>query len=192
MPERVAVSAAATPSAGGRERPLASAGRESGAGAGLGARRGWALAAELSAGCCERGAGRLPVAGRAAAPGARRRAVCACLLPSVAPPPCRSSPSSLTNSLPCFSPAPRASALWMLAASCCDRRMCVCPGPRRIGRYLAPVLLERRARGPDGTRGRDCQAGPRPRAETWPQGRIDGSARVECFLFLLPPSPPTG
>lgn len=26
--------------------------------------------------------------------------------------------------------------LWMLSAPCCDdRRMCVCPGPRRIGRY---------------------------------------------------------
>lgn len=50
--------------------------------------------------------------------------------------------------------------------------------------------LERRARGSDGTRGRDCQAGQCPRAETWPEGRINGSACVECYLFLLPPPRP--
>lgn len=31
--------------------------------------------------------------------------------------------------------------LWMLSAPCCDdRRMCVCPGPRRIGRYSLNYL----------------------------------------------------
>lgn len=47
--------------------------------------------------------------------------------------------------------------------------------------------LERRARGSDGTRGRDCQAGLCLRAETRPEGRIDGSSCLECFLFLLSP-----
>lgn len=51
-------------------------------------------------------------------------------------------PSVLSNELSALllPPFPRASALWMLAASCCDRRMCVCPGPRRIGTYLAAGL----------------------------------------------------
>lgn len=42
----------------------------------------------------------------------------------------------------------------------------MCPGPRRIGMYLAPVRAG--ARGSDGTRGRDWQAGVCPKTETWP------------------------
>lgn len=124
--------------------------RSRGASGGSGLRRGDAQRWRGGAGR-ER---RLAPAGRRAEPGGRGEGsvcpqsgcVCACLLSA----PLRSAgavclsvrPSVLSNELSALllPPFPRASALWMLAASCCDRRMCVCPGPRRIGTYFAAGL----------------------------------------------------
>lgn len=127
----------------------------------------------------------------AAARCVRGAAACVLCLPPGAPP---GAPSSLTSSpplllrplffLPPFSlpfprPPPRASALWMLAASCCDRRMCVCPGPRRIGMYLAPVFG---GGGVGGPQGRACLV-PSPlfSSSLLPSGQVSDSAVQEVF-----------
>lgn len=100
---------ATTPGAGGRALPVAS-----GSGAspvpererrGFGALRVWTLPAELP------GRAAAGLAGSLLSPGGRRRLragwVRVCVSSSLCrPPPCRSSPSLLTNSLPCFFPRP--------------------------------------------------------------------------------------
>lgn len=67
----------------------------------------------------------------------------------LAPPPCPPPPpppplmsiSALLSMGRCCCRCCCPRGLWMLSAPCCDdRRMCVCPGPRRIGRYLPNYL----------------------------------------------------
>lgn len=57
-------------------------------------------------------------------------------LPPPPPPPPLMSISALLPMGRCCCRCCSPRGLWMLSAPCCDdRRMCVCPGPRRIGRY---------------------------------------------------------
>lgn len=153
----------------------------------------WALPAELSAGCC--GAGSLSSPGgwrwlRAPAEGLR---ACVPVSSSLSSPPSSVSELSVFSNklsallLPRPPPGLLLCGCWRLLVVTGE---CVCVlgpgGSVCISHRYAP---ERRARGSDGTRGRDCQAGLCPRAETWPEGRINGSACAECGLFLLPPPP---
>lgn len=63
------------------------------------------------------------------------------LSPPPPPPPPLMSISSLLSMGRCCCRCCCPRGLWMLSAPCCDdRRMCVCPGPRRIGRYSLNYL----------------------------------------------------
>lgn len=63
------------------------------------------------------------------------------LLPPPPPPPLLMSISALLSMGRCCCRCCCPRGLWMLSAPCCDdRRMCVCPGPRRIGRYSPNYL----------------------------------------------------
>lgn len=63
------------------------------------------------------------------------------LCPPPPPPPPLMSISALLSMGRCCCRCCCPRGLWMLSAPCCDdRRMCVCPGPRRIGRYSLNYL----------------------------------------------------